>query len=280
VPFRGYPAPSHDPIKRPGAAPRRRKVEQDDGIERRLARTLPALAYGARTAELTRLGGYLLREFHRSCGQEGALQERDSMKYLVAPTAIVLALATSAIAAEGFNTNPAAVEAGAYTVEPTHTRVQFAVSHMGFTTFYGDFTGVGGSLTLDPKDVAASKVDITIPVASVSTTNHVLDGELKSGDWLDATTYPTMHFVSTKVVRTTGNRATITGNLTLHGVTRPVALAATFNGSGINPLDRNYTVGFDATTALTRSQFGVKTYLPMVGDKTTLRISAAFEKSK
>jgi polyisoprenoid-binding protein YceI len=199
------------------------------------------------------------------------------MKTFLASTAVLLALATSAVAA---NTNPATVTAGAYVVEPAHTRVQFAVSHIGFTQFFGDFTGAKGTLVLDPAKIADAKVDITLPVDSVSTTNTKLDGELKSADWLDATAYPTIRFVSTKVVRTAPGKATITGNLTLHGVTKPVVLAASFNGSGVNPLDKNYTVGFDATTTFKRSDFGVKTYLPMIGDDTAVRISAAFELAK
>jgi polyisoprenoid-binding protein YceI len=194
--------------------------------------------------------------------------------------ALLLTVATSAFAAGPANTDAAAVTAGAYTVEPSHTRVQFSVSHMGFTNWYGDFTGVSGSLTLNPKDVATSKVDITIPVGSVSTTNTKLDGELKSADWFDAERFPTIRFVSTKIVRTGPNKAMITGNLTFHGVTKPLVLAATFNGAGVNPLDKNYTVGFDATTTIQRSDFGVMTYLPVVSDTTTLRISAAFEQAK
>jgi polyisoprenoid-binding protein YceI len=199
---------------------------------------------------------------------------------IAASSAIFLVLAGAASAAGQLNTDPAAVTPGAYVVEPNHTRVQFAVSHIGFTQFFGDFTGAKGTLVLDPKNVATSKVDITLPVSSVSTTNATLDGELKSADWFDAATYPTIRFVSTKIVRTAPNKATITGELTMHGVTKPVELQASFNGSGVNPLDKAYTVGFDATAKLKRSDFGVKTYLPMIGDDTSIRISAAFEKAK
>jgi polyisoprenoid-binding protein YceI len=202
------------------------------------------------------------------------------MKMIAASSAILLALAGTAMAAGELNTVPNAVTPGAYVVEPGHTRVQFAVSHIGFTQFFGDFTGAKGTLVLDPQNIATSKVDITLPVASVSTTNATLDGELKSADWLDATTYPTIRFVSTKIVRTAPDKATITGELTLHGVTKSVELQATFNGSGVNPLDKAYTVGFDATAKFKRSDFGVKTYLPMIGDETSVRISAAFEKAK
>lgn len=177
-------------------------------------------------------------------------------------------------------TAPAPVQAGAYNVEPSHTRVQFAVSHMGFSDWYGDFTGVTGALSLDPKAVAKAKVDITIPVASVSTTNITLDGELKSKDWLDAGQFATIHFVSTGVKQTGARSALISGNLTLHGVTKPVVLKASFNGSGVNPLSKGYTVGFNATTSILRSDYGVKTYLPLIGDAVTIRISAAFEKAQ
>lgn len=192
---------------------------------------------------------------------------------IVAPVA---AYAQSPVA----NPAPAAVQAGNYTVETTHTRVQFTVSHMGFSDWYGDFTGATGSLVLDPKAPAAAKVDITIPVSSVATTNATLDGELKSEAWFDAAKYPEIRFTSTGVTPTGPRTANIAGNLTFHGVTRPVVLKAVFLASGVNPLSKGYTVGFNATTSLKRSDFGVKTYIPLIGDEVSLRISAAFEKAK
>lgn len=207
----------------------------------------------------------------------GTLTTMTTTLFRGAAVAVVLLTASAAAAAD---TNPAAVQAGRYAVETSHTRVQFSVSHMGFSNWYGDFTGVTGSLTLNPAAIASAKVDITVPVASVSTTNATLDGELKSADWFDAGRYPTIRFVSTKVVQTAPGKADITGDLTFHGVTKPVVLAATFIGAGDNPMSKAYTVGFDATATLKRSDFGVKTYVPMIGDETSLRISAAFEKAQ
>ena len=195
-----------------------------------------------------------------------------------APAAALLLLhAASATAAGPANPDPTAVIAGSYAVEPIHSRVQFSVSHMGFTHWNGDFSGASGSLRIDPRNVAASKVAISIPTASISTTNTVLDGELKSADWFDAAQFPTIRFASTAVVPTGPDTADITGDLTFHGITRPVVLAARFNGAGINPIDKAYTLGFDATTTIKRSDWGVKTYVPMIGDETIVRISAAFE---
>ncbi|WP_395372352.1 YceI family protein [Komagataeibacter diospyri] len=173
--------------------------------------------------------------------------------------------------------DPSAVRAGTYRVEPYHTQVGFTLSHMGFSNFSGFFTGVSGSLKIDPAHLSATSLDVTIPVQSVDTTVPKLDGELKSAQWFDAGQFPNATFKSTRIVQTGANTADITGNLTLHGVTRPVTLKARLVGSGTNPLDKMFTVGFEATGTIVRSQFGVKQYVPLVGDEVTLTIAGAFE---
>jgi len=175
-------------------------------------------------------------------------------------------------------TAPDAVPSGNYVVEPNHTRIQFAVDHMGFTEYYGDFTGASGTLALDAHAPEHSRIAISIPTASVSTTNAMLDGELRGAQWLDAAANPTIRFVSDRVEPTGQGHARISGTLTLHGVSRPVVLDAQFHGAGINPLDKALTIGFDATAHILRSDFGVKTYLPLIGDDINIRISAAFER--
>jgi len=203
------------------------------------------------------------------------------MKLILASAALTAGLL---IAGQGCaqmaSSDPAAAQAGAYHVEPFHTRVQFTVTHFGFTRYWGDVTGVSGALSLDPKAPAASKVSVSIPVASISTTNARLDGELKSDMFLDGTKYPTITFTSTSVTPTGANTATIVGDLTLHGVTHPVTLNAKFNAAGTNPMSKAVTIGFDADGHFNRSDFGVKTYVPMVSDNVDIRISAAFEKDK
>ncbi|MDP9056841.1 MAG: YceI family protein [Pseudomonadota bacterium] len=175
-------------------------------------------------------------------------------------------------------TAPDAVPSGSYVVEPNHTRIQFAVDHMGITEFYGDFTGASGALALDAQAPEHSHVDVSIPTASVSTTNATLDGELRGAQWLNAAANPTIRFVSDRVEPTGQGHARISGTLTLHGVSRPVVLDAQFHGAGINPMSKAMTVGFDATAHILRSDFGVKTYLPLIGDDINIRISAAFER--
>jgi polyisoprenoid-binding protein YceI len=188
----------------------------------------------------------------------------------------LLAAPAAALAQEAPDTNSADVRAGSYKVEPSHTRILFSVSHMGFTTWYGNFTGASGTLTLDPKTLAATKFAITIPANSVSTTNTKLDGELNSPDWFDTAKYPVITFKSETITRTGNNDATVTGELTFHGVTRPETLQVTFNAAGLNPLTKQYTAGFNATGTLKRSDFNQSTYVPLIGDNVTLTISAAF----
>ncbi len=173
---------------------------------------------------------------------------------------------------------PSTVQAGTYAVEPTHTQVGFTLLHLGFSYYSGVFSGASGTLQLDPAHPDAARLDVTIPIGSVSTTSAKLDGELKGPAWFDASAHPTATFTSTRVTPTGPGHADIAGTLTLHGVSRPEVLKARFIGAGVNPLDKHYTVGFEATGAIRRSDFGVKTYVPLVGDDVQLTIAGAFER--
>jgi polyisoprenoid-binding protein YceI len=199
----------------------------------------------------------------------------------IAVLALTAALAAGAAVAPALaqvtTTTPSEVKPGTYAVEPTHTRIAFAVSHMGFTTWFGDFTNASGTLTLNPAKPSASTLEVVVPIASVSTTNAKLDGELKEADWFDAAKYPTATFKAAHISAMGGN-AKVAGTLTLHGVTRPVVFGVKFNGAGVNPLDKAYTVGFEVRGQIKRSDFGVTKYVPLVGDDVQLIISAAFEK--
>lgn len=170
------------------------------------------------------------------------------------------------------------VEAGNYVVEPAHTQIMFSVNHMGLSTFYGMFSNASGSLTLDPKTLSASSVSVSVPVDSVSTTSAKLTEYLKSSGWLDAQRDPVMVFKSTRITATGPRTAQMVGNLTIHGITRPVTFEVVFHGAGTNPLDQSYTVGFDAAATIRRTEFGVNKYVQLVSNETVITISAAFEK--
>ena len=196
--------------------------------------------------------------------------------FLVSGLALALFAGTPALAQA--TRDPAQIQSGTYAVDPGHTQVGWRVSHMGFSNYAGGFSDVSGSLTLDPKNPAASKLAVKVPVASVTTTSAKLTGELKGDQWLDAGKYPDMTFVSTKVAPAGKDHAKVTGDLTLHGVTKPVTLDVTLVGAGANPLSKKYTVGFEASGTLKRSEFGVKTYVPLIGDELHLTIAGAFER--
>ena len=167
---------------------------------------------------------------------------------------------------------------GAYRVDPNHTEVLFGVSHMGFTTYYGAFSGASGTLILDGDHPAGSHLEIHVPVASVLTASPVLNEELKGPKWLNAGAFPEMVFKADKITLTGPETAAVEGELTMHGVTRPLTLQAKFNKSGINPLDHMLTVGFSAHGRLRRSDYGVTTYVPLIGDEVELILSGAFER--
>lgn len=175
------------------------------------------------------------------------------------------------------------VSGGTYVTDPSHTLVAWSVSHFGFNDYYGAFGDVEGTLTMDPANPDAAKVDVTIPITSISVVSEGLRDHLlrpgKDGgdpDFFGAEP-EAARFVSTNV-DVDGTEATITGNLTMNGVTKPVTIDARFIGAGSNPMSKVETVGFEGTTTIMRSDFGVDYAVPMVSDEVELKISAAFEK--
>ena len=187
-------------------------------------------------------------------------------------------LAAASASAQTASHEPGTVEGGGYVVEPGHTQIGFSLLHLGFSYYSGTFSNVSGTLRLAPSSPATDRLDITIPIASVATTSAKLDGELKGPAWFDATRYPTATFTSTQVTPVGTDAARVVGTLTLHGVSEPETLMVHFVGAGVNPLDKKYTVGFEATGTIRRSDFGVKTYVPLVGDMVRLTIAGAFER--
>lgn len=165
---------------------------------------------------------------------------------------------------------------GTYAVDPDHTQVVFSLSHLGFTPYFGILPGATGTLVLDAAHPAASRVEISIPVARVLTPSDKLNEELRSAQWLDAVKYPAITFKSSSVTPTGPTTADIAGDLTLHGVTKPVTLKATLVKAGPNLMMKNFSAGFSATARIRRSDFGVSAYVPMVGDEVDLTIAAAF----
>ncbi len=205
----------------------------------------------------------------------------------IALIALPLLIAAPVIAqqmAKPGSKSTAAITGGTYAVDPGHTLIGWRVDHMGFNDYFGIFGEATGTLTLDPKMPNASKVDITIPVSKVTTANAGLTAHLtregKDGGKPDFFgPNAVAKFVSTSVAAK-GMTATITGNLTLNGVTKPVVLNAEFSGAGKAPamMGGKENVGFHARTTIKRSDFGVAYGIPIVSDNVALDITVAFQK--
>ena len=182
---------------------------------------------------------------------------------------------------------PADAPAGQYTLDPTHTRVTFRVSHIGLSHYTSRFTRADGKLSFDPAKPAAQSVTATIDARSIETDypDPTLDFDaLIQKEFLDAATHPQITFKSTKVEPTGPRTARLIGDLTLKGVTKPVVLEATWNG-GYKPGSMDPAgarVGFSAHGTLKRSDFGITYGLPApgttmgVGDDIAVAIETEF----
>ncbi len=141
--------------------------------------------------------------------------------------------------------------------DPTHSSAEFAARHMMVSTVRGGFRNVTGTIEFDPENVEASSVEATIDVREMTSTGVLdRDNHLKSADFLDAETYPTITFKSTKVEKTGDNTGRITGDLTIRNVTRPVTLDAELLGIVNSPFGQK-VAGFSATTTINREDFGL-----------------------
>lgn len=179
----------------------------------------------------------------------------------------------------------APVPKGDYVIDKAHTSLLFRVSHLGFSTYTGRFTRVAAELQLNPANIAASRVNVNIDPRSIEADNAPSEflQTLAGNQWLDADRFPEMTFRSQSVEVTGANSFRIHGQLTLHGVTKPVVLDAKYNGGYAgHPYDPQARVGFSAQGKLKRSDFGVSFGLPApgssfgVGDEITVILESEF----
>ena len=192
--------------------------------------------------------------------------------------AVALMLAAAPAFAEAPTTDLAKLEGGQFALDKNHAKIIFSISHFGFSTYYGLFNSFDAKLAFDPKAPTKSDVAVTVDMNGVDTTNPKLDAHLKSPDFFDVAKFPTATFKTTKVEVTGATTGKISGELTLHGVTKPVVLETSFNGGGVNPMSKAYVVGFNATATIKRSDWGISTFVPMVGDEVGLIISGEFDR--
>jgi len=154
------------------------------------------------------------------------------------------------------STMHASTTSSTWTLDPAHTLVEFAAKHLMITTVKGRFTGVSGTIHIDETDPTASSVEAVIDAASIDTRTDQRDAHLKSADFLEVARYPEITFRSTRVERAGDAHYRVTGDLTIHGVTKPVVLDVHDEGRTKDPWGGE-RAGFSATTRIDRRDFGL-----------------------
>lgn len=160
-----------------------------------------------------------------------------------------------------------------YKIDPNHTDVVASWSHFGFSNPIANFLKADGVIVYDPANVAASKVEVTLPLDGLDAQVPDFNDHLRSADFFDAAQYPTITFKSTSVKAAGKNKLTVVGNLTIKGITKPVTLNVTINKLGVHPLGQREAAGFNATTTVKRTDFGLGKYAPNVSDEVKLTIT-------
>jgi polyisoprenoid-binding protein YceI len=174
-----------------------------------------------------------------------------------------------------FALTAAPLHAATYTLEPDYTQCVFRWNHLGFSNPAAQISQGQGMLEFDPANPTRASVQVTLQLATLDTGVPALDEHLRSEDFFEVTKFPTATFRSTKVEPGAGkDRLRVTGDLNLHGITKPVTLDVTVLKVGANPRTQLPTVGFEATTMLKRSDFNLGAYVPQVGDEIKVQISS------
>lgn len=165
-------------------------------------------------------------------------------------------------------------QAAEWQLDPSHMRVGFSVEHLGFSTVHGQFDQVSGQIRYDPAKPKATTVSARIDTRSINTGWAKRDEHLRTADFFNAENFPAMTFKSTSIQWQGKTRAKLKGELTLLGVTKPVVMDVQIKKHAASPITKLDTIGFHATTTVKRSDFGMKTYVPMITDAVPVVIDA------
>ena len=165
-----------------------------------------------------------------------------------------------------------AVMADTYRVDPVHTSIVFRIGHLEVSSVYGRFNGASGTIDYDPAAPEKAKFDVQAETKNVDTNVPQRDNDLRSPNFFDAEKFPTIQFKSTSVKAAGDKTLEVTGDLTLHGVTRPITVTMTFGGVATTP-KMGVRGGFATEFTIKRSDFGMNNMIPMVGDEVKLMVA-------
>ena len=165
-----------------------------------------------------------------------------------------------------------------WSLDKAHSNVGFTITHMMISDVDGSFKSYDAKLTSSKVDFSDAIFEFSAEIGSINTSNDMRDGHLKGPDFFDAAKFSTVNFKSTKIKKGKGQNYTISGNLTMHGVTKPLVLAATIKGPVENPRSKKQMMGITATGKVNRIAFGVGTSGATLGDDVAIKISGEFTK--
>ncbi len=170
--------------------------------------------------------------------------------------------------------------AGTYALEPNHAYIAVTYNHLGFSRPVITFDAFEGTVTLDPEDLEAMTIDVTIDIDGIDSGVSVFDGHLKGDKFFNVAEYPVARFTSTAALPESKGHGKIGGDLTIKGITKPVVLDVVLHKAGLNPINKKETIGVSARTTIMRSEFGLGAYAPNVSDEVELTISTEFQKTQ
>jgi polyisoprenoid-binding protein YceI len=168
-----------------------------------------------------------------------------------------------------------------WTWDKAHSQLNFGVTHMNINEIDGTFSTVDAKMTATKDDLTDAQISLTADVNSINTGNEQRNNHLKSPDFFNAAQFGSLTFASTSFQKVSDKNYTLNGNLTLHGVTKPVVLNVVFNGTVVNPMSKKTVAGFRITGVIKRSDFGIATSFPptMLSDEVQLKANAEFVKN-
>lgn len=189
----------------------------------------------------------------------------------------LLLLGCASLLVHEVKTEPTALKGGAFTLDKGHAALLWKVNHLGFSAFVGRFNKFDATLDFDPNKPEASKLNVVIQAASLDVNQPDFEESLRGPEWFDTAKHPEIRFTSTAIEVTGKTTGRVTGDLTFLGRTKPVTLDVTFNGGAANFITGKFTLGFQATATVKRTEFGMTNFAPkVVGPDVTLEIHVEF----
>lgn len=241
------------------------------------------LCFGCRPLYLRHPSLFVVSDFRRYllfvCYIKGICMQIARFLSLTFIVALVLGASGCArLITPKLNTNLQEVSSGNYIIDKNHSTVLFKVGHMGFSKFVGRFNRFDAELEFNPENIESSTLSAIVDMSSIDVNNPSFEESLKGRFWFDVNTYPQAIFSTTSAKKVSDSQVEFFGNLEFLGETQVFSIMVTFNGAALNLLTQKYTLGFEASGSLMRSDYGLDQYIPAVGDEITLEVFAEFQK--